>query len=764
MRLTFVEIRDYRSIFVDDAGQPLRLELAEGANTLVGQNNCGKSNVLRAISLALDPHHEFRAEDDTPGPRPFSHPIITLGFAGDPSNAEHATVLAAADAYERSLGVPAPHTRASRGELVLQVSFVPTADGIRRNETLLTTADAPPTNPEEQHVLLQEALLALRDSVRFVLISSGESIESVLEGNFREILHSVVRERLRDEFDTAERSRQTYIDGLQESLLRPLRDRLAADVGGMFPEIDGIGLSPDVSTIEQTLSNVGVSVDDLVSTPLAGKGTGVRGGLLVAMLSYLALNTTRGMVFAVEEPEAFLHPASQEDLRDHLELLAAAAGVTLVVTTHSPFIVTRVPTGRVFCLAKDREGRTRVSQSASGDADHAPLIGGLLREITLESLLRSVTAVSAGAEAVVLVEGEGDRFCFELAARLTGQSQLLDGLCFTPTSGTIEMIAQAVITKAAIELPIVVVTDNDAAGRKAKDTLVGRTFGFAKRQLLTYDVVFGPKWADFPVEAEDLFAPELLNGFVAEHGDGVVDGTKRRPDGAFHYDFGQVAKESLTSWLATKTRPEHVERWIDMLLLVRERAGLAVPKESAAELVAAAPTTAMNLAPAKPISGRALIVSGGHDYARYQATSALILDGDQQLADGVTHIGFYSKAIQPHVAAIVADHPNLLFDASTAGQLRATGKPADERVAAIIDDAVQSSPDLADRSHRVVLLSPANDEATLVLDGPIRNTKHLSGRPVAWTVGSKVVPLQALATSPPTTDDLDAAVKLLEDS
>ena len=121
-----------------------------------------------------------------------------------------------------------------------------------------------------------------------------------------------------------------------------------------------------MSSIERTLSNVAVSLDDIVSTPLAGKGTGVRGGVLVAMLSYLALNATRGMVFALEEPEAFLHPGAQENLRDHLEELAAAAGVSLLITTHSPFIVTSSANGRVFCLAKDKEGRTRVSESARG--------------------------------------------------------------------------------------------------------------------------------------------------------------------------------------------------------------------------------------------------------------------------------------------------------------------------------------------------------------------------------------------------------------
>ncbi len=273
MRLSHVEIRDYRSIFVDDAGQPLRLDLAEGANTLVGQNNCGKSNVLRAISLALDPHHEFCADEDRPGPRPFSHPIITLGFTGAPDHPGDTAVLAAAEAYERATGTQPGATRAGEGKVVLQAAFVPFPGGVHREETILTAAQVRQTNQQEQRRLLDEALARLREAVRFVLISSGESIESVLEGNFREILHSVVRERLRREFDTAERARQDYITGLQDSLLRPLRDRLASDVSGMFPEIDGIRLAPEVSSIEQTLSNVGVSLEDIVSTPLTGKGT-----------------------------------------------------------------------------------------------------------------------------------------------------------------------------------------------------------------------------------------------------------------------------------------------------------------------------------------------------------------------------------------------------------------------------------------------------------------------------------------------------------
>ena len=756
MRLTFVDIRDYRSIFVDDAGTSLRLDLADGANTLVGQNNCGKSNVLRAISLALDPNHSFNPDRDTPGPRPFSHPIITLGFCGDRSDPEQVAVLDAAEAYERAVDVRAPETRASRGEVVLQVSFVPTASGVRRDERLLTTTDAKRTNEDEQRAKLAEALTRLRSAVRFVLISSGESIESVLEGNFREILHSVMRDRLFTEFEDAERSRQGYITGLQDSLLRPLRDRLAADVRGLFPEIEGIRLSPEVSSIERTLSNVDVSLEDLVDTPLEQKGTGVRGGVLVAMLSYLALNANRGMVFALEEPEAFLHPAAQENLRDHLEMLAATPGVTLLVTTHSPFIVTNAARGRVFCLAKDRDGRTRVSDSAAGDADHAPLVGGLLREASLEALLAAASAVPPSAKAVVLLEGEGDRFCFELAAQRIGRPDLLDGLWLRPTSGTVRMIAQAVITRAALEVPVLVVVDNDEDGRKARSTLVGESFGFKKTQAITYAAVFeGEKWQQFPVEAEDLFNPTLIERFANAFGPAVVDGTKKRPDGAFHYDLGQAAKESLAAFLEAETDPADLHRWIEMILLIRARAGLDAVGLTADQLIEQAPLrTSIRAAE----EGTVFVTNGAHDLARYIATGAIALDIDYQMPSDVGRVGFYQREISEYLPTIVADHPNLLFDDATIRQLRSTGKSGDERLATAVEALMARDEALRGEPHRVLLLSTPDDEATMRLSGPIANTKTMSGRPVAWMVSPRLVPVAAFVGSPTTTEELDARI------
>jgi putative ATP-dependent endonuclease of the OLD family len=752
MKLTSVEVRDFRSIFADDVGGGLSLPIGDGATVLVGPNNCGKSNVLRAIAIALDPQRSIGTED-IPGPRPYAHPEITLDFHSDGSHEETRLALEAARAYEQSLGISAERTRAARGQVTLRVSFSPSADGIVRSDVIVTDDQRGPLTPEQStaHV---EALDSLRRTVEFVLISSGESIESVLAGNFRAILHNVVRERLAAEFESAETSRLSYISGLEESLLAPLRDRLLRDVAELFPEIDAIGLTPEVHTIERTLSNVAVSLDDVVTTPLAGKGTGVRGGLLVAMLSYLASGASRNLIFALEEPEAFLHPAAQEQLRDNLDLLATNAGITLLVTTHSPFILSRSPAGQIVCLVKDREGRTRISASAAGDADHAPLVGGLLREQTLEDLLKASSAVPPGIVGMLLVEGDGDRLCLELAARIVGRPDLLEGISIRPTGGTIPMALNAIVARAANpNLPLLILIDNDEPGRKLRALLTGETFLFSKKQIISYASLFPEgKWQQFPVEAEDLFPASLIERFVKIHGESIIDGSKKRPDDAFHYDLNQAAKRELEGFLSTETQPQDVSAWIELILRLRKQFGLE-GTETADEIVAAAPTAAPS---AVPNDGDALIVANGLDLAMYSRHGAIVMPSDQPVPESVTHVGFYSAGeISAIVPSVLAHHQRILIAPETADQLRQTGRPNDEVVARAIESLLEVTGPASD-AQRLLVLTPPDDPRTIELDRPIRNTKVHNGRPLAWTVGNRTVSVASLRTAPSTTDELDA--------
>ena len=114
---------------------------------------------------------------------------------------------------------------------------------------------------------------------------------------------------------------------------------------------------------------------------------GVRGSLLLAMLRYIAEHSRRSVIFAVEEPEAFLHPSAQEEVRDDLERLAERADVTLLTTTHSPFVVSRSPAAQIIGVEKATQGQTRIVECCAGDRDASKANGTLFRDAALPNYL-----------------------------------------------------------------------------------------------------------------------------------------------------------------------------------------------------------------------------------------------------------------------------------------------------------------------------------------------------------------------------------------
>jgi len=440
VKVTRVEVKNFRSLFGEEQGQVVAFDVAEGMNTLIGPNNCGKSNILRALALALDADTPFDRDRDMPAQFAFAVPWITVTFSIEHPTSMERTLLRYLDEYERSVK-PGGSFYADENMARLAVSF-PGNDksGARRTEQFLARGAGARRGDTEK---LDKALRQFRKCYRYVSVASGESIESLLAGKFREILRTVLHEHLQGEFEAAERRRAGYVEGLRSHLLGPLQDAIGDIVGELFPEVTGVSLVPRVASIDDTLQDVTVNMRDAVDTPLVAKGTGVRGGVLVAMLRYLADHGKRSMVFAVEEPEAFLHPKAQEDLRDDLEKLAERSDVTLFVSTHSPFVVSRNPKAQVIALVKSPDGRTTINGCARGDEPRASLLGGLFRDAALPDLLERSAVIPATAKAIVVTEGEGDIESMRLAAARSGRTDLLADIHLTPAGGALKAAMQA---------------------------------------------------------------------------------------------------------------------------------------------------------------------------------------------------------------------------------------------------------------------------------------------------------------------------------
>ncbi len=139
IKLTKVEVRNYRSIF-DVSGSPkFTFSLSSGMNALVGPNNCGKSNVFKAIALALEEGEEgtFVYERDEPAQLLWARPKITLDFVVERPSSPERTLLERLEQYEQSaLQGERKKTLASKGRLRLRVQY----SRAGRDEFFLTAA------------------------------------------------------------------------------------------------------------------------------------------------------------------------------------------------------------------------------------------------------------------------------------------------------------------------------------------------------------------------------------------------------------------------------------------------------------------------------------------------------------------------------------------------------------------------------------------------------------------------------------------------
>jgi len=555
MKLQGIKISSYRSLFDFAPGaKPFELACADGMNLLIGPNNCGKSNVIRAIELALEPGATISEKLDLPSNAARSRPSIELAFHIGADDA-------AADllrAVERLRGATTARKAAATAEkLTFRVRFERDreGDGFRRQPDFGFAV------PDDQRQALERAVALFYKRVRFVITRSGESLESILEGKFREVLRDVVSETLREEYRQAITRRDEYLDDLQAALFKPLTEQVSVDLAAIFPEVRDVELRPNIPQIDATIANLSIQVSDSAITDLASKGTGVRGGVIAAMFRYLAKHSQQSMVFAVEEPESFLHPAAQEGLRESLEQLAERDEITVIATTHSPFMVPRRPDAKLFALAKDRSGGTRVEAEARGDEPQATLIGGLFRDPQISYVLDAVGQVPRDAVGVLVVEGTTDASFLRTAARLLGRASL-DGVHIIASTGASAAATQALVVQAGTELTVCSLFDNDAMGVTSYERLRGSTFKrvIRKGSVLSYRAAFPRLPAELAFEAEDLFSPAIQQAFSTRYPADMVTATEHAP-GVVHLKFPHVLKEEFASFIDQNAASEDCVRW-----------------------------------------------------------------------------------------------------------------------------------------------------------------------------------------------------------
>jgi len=155
---------------------------------------------------------------------------------------------------------------------------------------------------------------------------------------------SVVNEMLSEELSLLE-SNQKYIDALEtiKNLQTPILNKLSGDIKEslveFIPNIKEVFIEIQESRRRFALrQQFEIFIDDGNRTNLEFKGDGVKSLSALALLKNISIKSGASLI-AIEEPESHLHPGAIHILRDTIYELSTKSQV--IVSTHNPLFIER---------------------------------------------------------------------------------------------------------------------------------------------------------------------------------------------------------------------------------------------------------------------------------------------------------------------------------------------------------------------------------------------------------------------------------------
>lgn len=311
MFLKAFRINHYRSINTE-----IRLDTLKGLS-IVGPNNCGKTNILKAIKTffsAKDDDESYSYKRDIPfgskaGQSSF---VATFGFDGnDPLQ----------EAFTELFGM-VEITSQDLNEVNLYLTFSSKGNpsygffkGVKRKEGVKSNAY---TYVERK---LVEKLL---NSFECVYVPSAKSVEQLYNSLVIPYLRKVASEKLSDSLDILKA-------GLKEISNSVDMELNTCGINGYTTEFK----VPD-NQLEKIISGFEFTITDTEETDIFNKGMGIQCTALFSTFSWISKKKKeeqKDLIWLIEEPESFLHPELTRSCNQILDNLKDHAYV--VVTTHS---------------------------------------------------------------------------------------------------------------------------------------------------------------------------------------------------------------------------------------------------------------------------------------------------------------------------------------------------------------------------------------------------------------------------------------------
>ncbi|MYT91909.1 AAA family ATPase [Streptomyces sp. SID8359] len=452
-RIEIRNFRNFRHLVIDDF---------PAHAVIVGENGVGKSNLLEAIRLVLDPsisdaRRMLREEDIWEG-----HPAgiaggadvtIVVELRGFDDDADAKSILSSAtvdfDPYVARL----TYRFAPRTEIA-------TAEGSHVQPT-----DQPLTAKDYDVVVFAgdretNDVRAIRREVALRVLPALRDAEGDLQNWRRSPMRDLLERLPLDpvNLEATASAIATAVDQLtKDGNVTKLEGHLTDRLGAMFGP--GLAVQPTLgfasSKPDELIRAVRLFFDTArtrsISDTSLGSANVIYLGLLLEALSQQQLDEEFiATLVAVEEPEAHLHVTLQR----HLFRYLLRNGPSLMLTTHSPHIAAVAPVRSFIVLRATENGTTGATMAALPVSDK--------EAADLERYLDVSRAEVLFASAVVLVEGLAELYILPALADAAGFDLDAYGTVVASAHGTDFKPYRALLGPKGLDTPHVVITDGDA--------------------------------------------------------------------------------------------------------------------------------------------------------------------------------------------------------------------------------------------------------------------------------------------------------------
>ena len=396
MKLSDFSVVNYRSITT------ARKIKTNNMTVLVGKNNEGKSNILRALTLAMD---------------------IMKIYSKDPRSLQIAVRPYLKNHYSWEKDYPISlQEKNPNGWSSIDLNFeldeqdilaIRSMTGIRLSGCIPVRVS---TNGAAAKIDIPK-----RGTAAF---ADADNKKKIIEYVCFKIDFNSLIEKSLETLDTnpdyinamnkIEELQQGILDGISNQIIEPLQEFL--------PTVRNVQIHIQNERRRIAMRrNTEIIIDDGTPTPIQQKGDGIKSLTALAILNIPA-RVDRVSVVAIEEPESHLHPESARQLYDTIMSLSQTHQI--VLTTHSPLFVNRtnlkeniiVNDGKATPVKKIKEIRDVLGIHISDNltnAEHALIVEGEDDKIALEKLLPSMStkikrAIQNGTFIIDYIGGAGN--------------------------------------------------------------------------------------------------------------------------------------------------------------------------------------------------------------------------------------------------------------------------------------------------------------------------------------------------------------------